>query len=503
MKTISDNLFLLIKSMTKHEKRYFKVFSSKHVIGKENKYLKVFDVIDSFEEYDEAAIKKKFKNEVFIKQFFVIKNYLYDIILNSLDSYHANKSISAEMKKIIHYAEILYNKGLYEQSEKMLDKAEKLADKFTNELASLEVLLLKMKILKTRSFAGVSEEEISTIFRYKLSLTKNIEKQINYQWAYMCFNQKLLKKGWGYRSKWELETEYLPLINNEYFKVPASSLTIHSRIYYHNTLCLFEYISGNEQKCYEHAEALSIIFENNRELMLNRIDEYYTALNSIIWASILAKKHEEAFKNIAKLKNLPVSSSLFQSKIIVSAFLPELIIYNSTDGFKKGVKGIPEIEKKLVDLNGLISKSDLFYFYYNFVCLYFKSELYPEALNYLNIILNDDEIKSLPDMQSNAVIMNILVHFELKNYDLLPYLIRSAIRQEGKQNNTLQFKKVVLNHIKILSEKVSEKDIVQSLIELDEKLKELGKNPYERKTMEFFGIQKWINKRIGTRVRRS
>lgn len=49
----SDNLHRLVKSMT-NQKRYFKVFSSRHIIGDSNNYQVLFDAIDKQVEYDEA-----------------------------------------------------------------------------------------------------------------------------------------------------------------------------------------------------------------------------------------------------------------------------------------------------------------------------------------------------------------------------------------------------------------------------------------------------------------
>ena len=70
MKTPSAHLHSLIKSLTKQEKRYFKLFAQRHTSGKENQYLKLFDAIDAQEVYKEDAIKKKFSKEKFVKQLF-------------------------------------------------------------------------------------------------------------------------------------------------------------------------------------------------------------------------------------------------------------------------------------------------------------------------------------------------------------------------------------------------------------------------------------------------
>lgn len=55
--------------MSKPEKRYFKVFSSRHVIGDQNNYQILFDAIDKLAEYDESKLMKKFENEAFINHF--------------------------------------------------------------------------------------------------------------------------------------------------------------------------------------------------------------------------------------------------------------------------------------------------------------------------------------------------------------------------------------------------------------------------------------------------
>ena len=70
----SNNLFLLIKSMTMSEKRFFKLYSSS---GSGDKiYLKLFDALEKQQQYDEASIKKIFGREAFIKQLTFTKNYL-------------------------------------------------------------------------------------------------------------------------------------------------------------------------------------------------------------------------------------------------------------------------------------------------------------------------------------------------------------------------------------------------------------------------------------------
>ena len=112
MKTVSDDLFQLIKALTKQEKRYFKLHASRHVIGKENKYVKLFDAIDQQKEYNEERIKKKFNHAPITRQLHVAKNYLYHLLLDSLRSYHESKS-EDKFFTLLRNAQLLFNKGLY------------------------------------------------------------------------------------------------------------------------------------------------------------------------------------------------------------------------------------------------------------------------------------------------------------------------------------------------------------------------------------------------------
>lgn len=54
----NSNAFILIKNLTMSEKRYFKIFSERHTIGEQNKYIALFDELDKAVEENDTEIKK-------------------------------------------------------------------------------------------------------------------------------------------------------------------------------------------------------------------------------------------------------------------------------------------------------------------------------------------------------------------------------------------------------------------------------------------------------------
>ncbi|MFH0867141.1 MAG: hypothetical protein V1904_13175 [Bacteroidota bacterium] len=122
---MSDKLFSLIRSLSKQEKRYFKLFAGAN--REASNYIKLFDILSRQKVYDEDAIREIYKNEKFIKQLHVTKNYLYKLILRSLHIYHINISEDSIIKELLQCVEILYNKGLYGQCTTLLNKAKMIA----------------------------------------------------------------------------------------------------------------------------------------------------------------------------------------------------------------------------------------------------------------------------------------------------------------------------------------------------------------------------------------
>ncbi len=121
-------LFELIQSLSKSEKRYFKVFTSSH--KENNNYVKLFDAIHAQKEYDETLILKQFENEDFVRQFSVAKNYLLSLILKSLSNFHSKAKKSIELNDYLTEIEILYWKGLYKLSSKRIKQGKKIAEKY-------------------------------------------------------------------------------------------------------------------------------------------------------------------------------------------------------------------------------------------------------------------------------------------------------------------------------------------------------------------------------------
>jgi len=163
-----DNLFVLVKSLTKSEKRQFRLYVGRMGSNEDSKFLNLFQLLDKMNRYDEKVILKK--GIVTKQQLSNLKAHLYKQILISLRMNPAHKNIRIQIREQLDFATILYQKGLYKQSLKVLEKAKLLALK-NEENIVLTILLNLEKVIESQYITRSLSNRTETLFK----------KQINYE----------------------------------------------------------------------------------------------------------------------------------------------------------------------------------------------------------------------------------------------------------------------------------------------------------------------------------
>ena len=159
---LKDNLFVLIKSLTKSEKRQFKLYVGRMDSNEDSKFLKLFNLLDKMDFYNEDLIlKKKIVSKLQLSN---LKAHLYKQILISLRLNPQHKNVKLHIRGQIDFATILYQKGLYKQSLKILDKAKSFALKYDENASAYEIVEFEKLIESlyvTRSLSNRTNELVS------------------------------------------------------------------------------------------------------------------------------------------------------------------------------------------------------------------------------------------------------------------------------------------------------------------------------------------------------
>ena len=181
MKTVSDDLYRLIKSLNKSEKGYFKKFAAKNEAGSKQNYIVLFDAIDKLEAYDENKLKSMLKNASFTKQLPVYKVYLFNLILKSLGQYGAFENSGTKIRELIENSRILSSKALYKEALKLLKKAKELANKFSSYNFLLEILIAERNIVSVMPDSNITELR-KKIYEEEILASDLQKKLFEYSW---------------------------------------------------------------------------------------------------------------------------------------------------------------------------------------------------------------------------------------------------------------------------------------------------------------------------------
>ena len=144
----SEPLFKLIKTLSKSEKRNFKLYANRIQSHEEAKFIQLFDVMDKLSCYDEEQILKKIP-AIKKAQLSNLKRHLYKQLLISLRLIHIQRNIDIQIREQLDFAKILYNKGLYQQSLKLLERVKSIAFENHQDIHHLEIVEFE-KLIESR-----------------------------------------------------------------------------------------------------------------------------------------------------------------------------------------------------------------------------------------------------------------------------------------------------------------------------------------------------------------
>ena len=488
----SIELFLLIKSLTKSEKRYFKLYSSLQA-GDKN-YLKLFDAIEKQSEYNEEAIKQKFKKEIFIRHLPSEKNHLYSLILKSLRTYHSENSVGSLLKELLKDMENLYNKALYKECNKVVNRVKKLAYDSEKFYYIIEIIGWEKQLADEEVLFGKLENNLEKLNNEEQQIIDKIRNLGEYQVLYSKINYVFRKGGYSRNEKERAIVEEVanhPLITG---KNTALSVRAATMCYFIKGLCAIT--NGNLEEAHTNFRKVVDKMEQNALIAKDLQRRYVKSLNYLLLYYIEYRKYDEFHKLITQMRALPLqaefSSIDIKMKIFTATYNSELLVYARMGDFKKGIDIVEDVLTGMQTFQGRIYKDEEILFYYNIAYLYFGAEDYHKALYWINKVLNDPDKSGIrQDIFSFARIFNLIIHYELGNTDFLKYITNSAHRYHVKRQRDYKFEMMVFMYFKKLANTVPTKQIVL-FGELKNELQRLLKDDNEKIALQYFDFISWI-----------
>jgi hypothetical protein len=491
----TDALFQLIKALGKAEKRNLKLFVKRNSGSDSLKSIQLFDVLDKMDEYDEKLLLKK-ASSVSKLQLSNTKALLYKQILGSLRMVKDDHNVDIQLHDMMANARILYNKGLYLQTLKILSKLKELASEHHQLSYAQQALFFEKKIEAlyiTRSFQNRAEE-----LSRESSIVNNSLEKVN-----RLSNLNLLLYSWYIQNGHARNENDFKNIKNFFENyLPKNAIQgsgFYEKVYYYQCHAWYAFIRLDFLTYYRYCQKWVDAFEETPKMIEVETAMYIKGMHNLMSAHFDLMNPDKLSNCIIRIKTFAKSPFIQQNdnnRIITYQYLYTAVLnLHFLEGtFTKGLRMVPYLEEMLLKYGKFLDRHRVMIFYYKIACLYFGSGNNKKAIEYLNRIINQkDDLRT--DLQSYSRLLHLIAHYELGNYDLLEYLIKSVYRYMAKMENMSKADEAMFVFLRNAL-RFNVTNIRPEFEKLLQQLKKYQKNRLESRAFAYLDVISWLESKI-------
>jgi len=494
MKIPSTSLYDLLKTLTKSEKRYIKVQSG----SVDKDYLQLMDAILAQKSFDEEKLVRDHADARFVKNLSVNKRYLYDLLLEALCRFGEEKVEDRIFKKI-SAANVLIEKGLLKDAYSELKKGQKVAMRY--ELYELQIMLLRIekKLLSLRQFKSVGNKSIEQIFEIE---TKGLDqlKNTNEYW-YLAQQVSQFQIRFQKVQNEEQQKQFQELMQTDKLQDLSLGTNFKSKTFFFQANASCEFMLGNVERAYEFNGRFLNLLEEHPHFLKIYAERYLATLNNMLIDSLVIGKFEileEGIRRLAQSVHRPEFKSIknMESRVFRQQYLLLLNWSLRQQDFKKALEWMPQIEEGLNKFDKKIEKHHRITFYYLVAYIYFQNGMYDEALEWNNLILNDNKEDVVKELYYFARTLNLLIQYELGNEDLLESLLISTPKYLRARRAIYATERTLFRYLKKLTNCFDTKEKSKLLQEFKLKIDEHSQSPKESRVFICIDLKLWVGQKV-------
>jgi len=490
-----DALFVLVKSLSKSEKRQFKLYVGRLGVNTDAKFLALFNLLDKIKVYDEKLI---LENGIVKKaQLSNLKAHLYKQILVSLRLNPVNQNIRVQIREQLDFATILYQKGLYKQSLKILDKAKATAIENEEKNVAYEIVELE-KVIETqyitRSIPDRADE--LAIQAKKLSELNVITSKLS-NLSLQLYGQ-MLKIGYV-RSDDDLN-RVKKYFDKHMPKYHIEDLGFREKLWLYKAHLWYSFLLQDFLSCYKYSSKWVDLFYDNKEMIyLNPV--FFLKGNHYLLESLFYVKYSSQFKEtlermekITESKDFPDNDNI-ASLAFLYINLNKLNLHFLEGTFEKGLYLVKIVEYGINKHKDRIDQHHVMVLYYKIACLYFGIGDNKTCIQYLKRIINNKNLKMREDLMCFSRVLSLIAHYEAGMDYHLEVQLKSTYKFLLKMNDLHAVQKEMIKFLRRLGD-IFPHELSNEFQKLYDELKKYENHPYEKRAFLYLDIISWLESHL-------
>lgn len=490
-----ESVYDLIKAMSKAEKRNFKLYASRQGHSREAKFIQLFDCIDGMECYDEERILSRcpsLKRE----QLPNMKAHLYKQILRSLRLLGGQHSALLNLQEQVDFARLLFDKGLYCQSEKVLAKAAVMAAELEQHAVSILIAELGRQVYECK-VSGEMTHLSTTANREIMDTCSQLETANELSNLAIRLYSLHLQLGYA-RSQKDLD------LLNSYFKprldsYAGRSLSFSERFYYYQAKAWYHYVRHNFAYAYRYSRAWIDMFEEKPSMKEVMYDSYLHGYAQFLEGAYLMRRYGLFVKALESFERessstgvLNCNATMISQQVLFTARINKCILEGA---FKEGLWLARSADGFLKRYGKYLSLYDRMSLDYKIALLYFGDGNYSRCMDHLAGIIAVKDPQVRRDLQCYARMLNIVACYESGVDANLDYQIRSVFSFILKMRDMTDMKRELFAFFRKLGSTAS-LELKKEFRVLYDCLAPYENHPYERRTFYYLDLISWLKSKI-------
>ncbi|MDN3688129.1 hypothetical protein [Cyclobacterium jeungdonense] len=494
-----DSLFDLISSLSPSEKRNFKLFTKRLSSNQDAKFLRLFETMEKMDGYDEGQLLKKVP--VSKKQMPNMKAHLYKQLLTSLRLLYADRNVELQLNEQIDFGRILFNKGLYMQSLKVLDKAKQMAAQYGLDTVMLRVVEME-KVIESQHITRSIRNRAELLSEESSRLSEKVDLKNRFSSLSLQLYGIYLKTGYIKDREGRLMLENFYRHNMPAYDL--SSLGFYEKMYLYQAQVWYFHIIQDFPLCYRAAQHWVDLFHDAPHMIKvatgNYLKAYHYLLDTLFYLGYYDRfsKVLEEFRDSLESSNFVMDDN---SRILAFLYLySNLVNIHFLKGeFTRGVeKVVPALLRDIKPIRNKLDIHHLMVLHYKVACLYFGNGDNEKAIFYLDQVIQNNQDGLREDLQCFAHILKLIASYEAGQDEKLDVQIRNVYRFLIKMDDLHQVQKEMVRFVRNLS-RIYDHELKSAFVELLEKLKIFENHPYEKRAFLYLDIISWLESKIENR----
>ncbi len=499
----STDLYDLIQSLSQAEKRYIKLFAQAFSSKGTDTQVALFDAFAAQKTYNEEAVRRQLADRIAAANFHVAKNRLYHLVLRALYLFHSSQSEQEKINQLVFQANLLRRRGLYKQSEDLLEKATEIANSIESFAHIPQIQNVQTKIIMQRRDLPAIREYLDR----QLDAERAAIERYSYEMTMQYLEMKLFAHTHSAptaRTAAQLEAiqsmREHPMLQDE---DKARSVSKRALWYYRFLNGFIYRYEGNYAKAAEFWAGFVADVENDPKAINERTQDFISDLNNLMCLQLEAQQYTEAHTTCEKLTKLLQHENVRVDPYItmkVQERITEfrLAWYLRTQQFEAGMQYWRESVEPhwLTDWSARVGNLRRLSIDFSAACLYLSQGNPTAAAEWLERTWSNKALKDHDYLYSSVQLLNLIIHFELRNFQLLESLVMNTYRNLYKRKLLYGTERVIFKYLRIYLRTISNKELVHSFKQLRDELQALQGEQFEHILLDNFSLTAWIQSQI-------